>query len=163
MEQEKFSYTIGGKKFVQRPLVLGQILLLTTLLKGLPEMMSLGPNALITTMGHRMPDALAIALIPEDSKMSDKSNEGKRRFLAEEISFSIDADTVVKVVEDFFDCNPIVSLMEKLSGATEKIAGQIKELKTKQSTPSAQSSPEETSPSATTSSGDIPQPSASHT
>lgn len=163
MEQKQFSYTIGDKTYTQRQLVLGQILLLAQLLKHVAVMKDLSPQAMITTIGLQMPAALAIVLIPEGTKVIDKADEAKRAKLAEELSFSSDADTAFQVVGDFFDCNPIASLLEKLSGVTGKIAGQMKTLKQTESKPSFLSSAEETSLKETPCSGASQPESVSHT
>ncbi len=163
MEQEKFTYTIGGKKYIQRPIVLGQIMLLAQLWKYMPAIPDFRPQTLIATLGLKLPDALAIVLLPEDGKITDKRDEGKLRFLADELSFSIEPETIVQVIEDFFDCNPIAFLFEKLSGATEKLMQQVKTIKGTESQPSSVSSPGETLPGGMTSSGDSLRESASHT
>ena len=156
---KQIEYTIGDKKYTQRKLVLGQILLLTQLLKNVNVLKDMTPSALIATIGMKMPDALAIVLIPDGTAIKEKASDDKRLELATEISFNIDAETTLQVVGDFFDCNPIAFLLEKLSGATEKIISQVKSI----SKPSSPSSPEETSPSESISSGALLQPSASLT
>ncbi len=151
---EKFTYTIGGKKYVQRPLVLGQVNQLMQLLKGMVIPERLDIMLLISLMGDRLSKALAIVLIEEDCKsLKDRNLEA----LAAEISFNVETETAIKVVEDFFDCNPIASLLEKLSGMTEKIGSMIDKKKTS-SAASSSSSPEATSQKETPSSGVLPSP-----
>ncbi len=151
---EKFTYTIGGKKYVQRPLVLGQVNQLMQLLKGMVIPERLDIMLLISLMGDRLSKALAIILI-EDGCTSLKDRD--LDVLAAEISFNVETETAIKVVEDFFDCNPIVSLLERLSGMTEKIRKVVDEKKIS-SAASSSSLPEATSQKETPSSGAIPSP-----
>jgi hypothetical protein len=158
---EQFKYEIGGTAYVQRPLVLGQVLLLAGLLKHLPIVQDMGVQAIIASLGLKLPDALAIVLIPQDGKAIDKIDDDKRFELATEISFSIDPETVAKVIEDFFDCNPIASLLERFAGMTEKLSGKIKTMKEPGSSKPSSSSPAEISPREMGSFGDTPSRSAS--
>ena len=87
--------------------------------------------------------------------------------IALDIAISNDLETSIKVIEDFFVCNPTASVFQRLSGIISALgigphcpplegAGGGIGL-----TNSASSSPTETSPGETTSSGDTPLPNAS--
>lgn len=104
-----YRYDIGGKVYVQKPLVLGQWQQLLPLLSGI----TFGANAasLIAGFGEQIGTMLAVVLTEEG-----QSPRGKDlAVLAEDITFSIDPDTTFKVVEDFFICNRVPSLLEKLN------------------------------------------------
>lgn len=149
------TYDIGGKKYVQRALVLGQIRQLVACIEGVVFPEDLDPRSLIITLGDRLPRALAIVLTPENTEVRGKDLEE----LAEEIEFSISPEAIFEVIEDFFDCNPIVSLLESVGKMSAKI--QTK-LPTGSKSLSA-SSPEATSPDENQSSGETPQENAIRT
>jgi len=118
MEKREYRYEIGGNVYVQRMLVLGQVRQLTGLLQELriePE--KLDAAGLLTLLGERLPEALAIVLTEEGKSPRDKDLKA----LAEEIEFSIEAETVVQVIEDFFSCNPAASLFDRLAGVVQKV------------------------------------------
>ena len=149
-----FEYKIGGNNYIQKPLVLGQIRQLTNLLQGV----LISPNAdimsLVASLGDKLSQAIAISLIPEGVTLRDKDNDA----ISAEIEFEISPEQAIEVIEDFFSCNPIVSLLKRLDGTAEKIAGQISKGTTLKK--SASSSPEATLQKETPSSGDIPLPNA---
>jgi hypothetical protein len=147
-----FEYTIDGKKYSQKSLVLGQVQQLIKFLKGkkLPE--TLTTFQIIDLLGDDLCEGIAIVLKEENRLLKDKDVT----VLAKEIQFSIEPETAFKVVEDFFVCNPVASMLERLAGSIRKVAEQMMiGLKRPSS-----SSPEETSPAETKSSGDTPQENA---
>ena len=140
-------YDIGGKKYIQRPLVLGQMLQISEVLKGV-KTLPVNPAEALRALGDKMPKALAIVLTEEGQSIKDKDLEA----ISKEISFSIDMDTMFKVIEDFFVCNPISLNLDKFTGAMQRISEKAKTgFKS-----SSSSSREETSPAETKSSGDTP-------
>jgi len=164
-------YTIGDKEYIQRPLVLGQINQLVAVIKNMVIPNDFNIKALIGLLGNRLSTAMAIVLL-EVEAVDGKSKKEISQYLcdrelppiADELEFSIDPETTIQVIEDFFGCNPIASLLERLSGLTEKISGKIKTEREKtSSTSSASPLPAETSQKETASSGGLPSESASHT
>ncbi|WP_298434585.1 hypothetical protein [Geobacter sp.] len=147
-------YEIDGKVYLQRPLVLGQIRQLMPILEGVAIHPQSDAMQLIGALGDKMPKALAVVLTPEGTSVRDKDLQA----LAEEIEFGISPEQVFVVVEDFFDCNPIASLLEKLSGAMVKIVAKLPQKIG--SSPSSASSPTETLPAGTLFFGDSPPESA---
>jgi len=141
----EFKYDIGDKAYIQKPLVLGQIRQMIECLKG-TTIQSFRPLEIFNQLKDRMPMLLAIVLTGEGKSPRDKNLEE----MAEEFEFSINIGTAIEVIEDFFDCNPTASVMEKLEGMQIKIMSQISGLSKK----SSSSSQEEISPSETESSGD---------
>ncbi|MHC1697781.1 MAG: hypothetical protein AB9919_06935 [Geobacteraceae bacterium] len=155
MEEKR--YTIGGKTYFQRTLVLIQIKQLKKALSGIEFPENLSVLNVIETLGDRIPQALAIVLTEEGTALKGKDLSA----LAEELEYSIEAETVFTVIEDFFTCNPTASLLQKLAGMLGSLRGMM--TKRTGSTSSASPSPEETLPSETPSSGATPSESASLT
>ena len=149
-----FEYEIGGKLYIQKPLVLGQIRQLMNLLQGVVIPSNVDTLGIIAALGDRLPKAIAIAITPSVMAVKDKDIDS----LASEIEFELSSEAVVLVIEDFFSCNPIASLLERLGGVAEKMAGQINKTGLKKS---ASSSAVETSQKETAFSGDTPLPNAS--
>lgn len=145
-------YDIGGRAFVQRPLVLGQVQQLLRILDGLtlPED-RLTLASLLDALGDRLYSALAIVITEKGASPRDK-NIGE---LAEALQWSADMDTVLQVIDDFFVLNPASLLLEK---AGNLIAALNRTLMTRAdgSRRPSSPSPAETSPAGTASSGDTP-------
>ncbi len=170
MDQDKFTYIIGGKKYIQRPITLGQARKLSSLVKHIVkafmELDDFNAGAIFFAFGDLLPQAIAIVLLEED-KISGKSLDAIRDYLrsrdiealASDIEWTSYPLQNMQVIEDFFDCNPAASLFVQFAGLTEKITSMIPRMKTSLN-PSSASSPEATSPSGTTSSGDTPSKSA---
>ena len=131
MEQEKveFKYTIGEKVFKQSQLVLGQIQQLQNLIKDviIPEDVTV--SQIIGILGDKLPLAIAIVLREADGKsLKDKDYVA----LANEISFDMTVDQTVEIIENFFDCNQISSLLKRVQGLGEKISGSVSQEVTKE-------------------------------
>ncbi|MDH4100606.1 MAG: hypothetical protein OEV28_08520 [Nitrospirota bacterium] len=149
---KEFSYKIGNKKYVQKALVLGQIRQLTGLLDGvvLPSDTS-DIVAWVRVLGNKLPGAIAVVLVEEGAHLKDKDLE----LFTRDIEFEISPEQTMQVVQDFFVCNPIASLLENLSGAITKITESQGPAKTGSNALSSISAPE-TSLKETASSGDTP-------
>lgn len=174
------TYKIAGKSWTQRPLVLGQVQQLLTVIKGLMIPPGAGVLQLVEILGDRLPIALAIVLVEEGKEIRERVgirvslNDGVMvpewyqnlevmAAIASEIFAVIDIETTIKVVTDFLACNPVSGLLDQLIGLMEKGSALMPLVQGIGSTPSSASSPEETSPSETVSFGDSPQESASPT
>lgn len=144
----EFKYEIGGKTYTQKPLVLGQIRQLMNLMKGIVIPHDIDTPGLVSLLGDKLPQTIAVVITPEDMRLKDKDV----KTLATEIEFEISPEQAIQVVEDFFDCNPIVSLLERLRKTAGKISEKMKETGLNKS---ASSSPVEILSSETPSSGDI--------
>lgn len=119
MEQRK--YNINGVIYIQRPLVLGQISQMVSVIEGL-SFTSLEPLGILLALEDRITRAMAIVLTPEGTKIIDKDIDE----LADTL-FECPFDTTLEVVADFFVCNPTASLLEKLAGTIRKVAETIRE------------------------------------
>lgn len=153
----EFSYEIGGKAYIQRPLVLGQMRQLMTLMDGVIIIPETGATGLAAALGDKLSQALAIVLVEEGATLSLKDRNIEA--IADDLEYTVTLETTMQVVEDFFICNPIASSLERLTGMM--IAARRKMVKQTGLKKSASSSAEEISPKEMPSSGDTPQKSAS--
>jgi len=110
-------YEFGGKVYVQNKLVWGQVKQLSTVVKDISFEGELTVQYLIDLLGDKLSSALAIVLVEEGKSLKDKDIA----VLSEEIENTIPVDVLFQVIEDFFICNPIAFLLEKLSGMMEKV------------------------------------------
>jgi len=143
-------YEVAGKTYIQKPLVLGQIKQLIGALGNIDIPISAAGDLdaawLLAVLGDRLPHALAVILIEEGMPLPEKDLDA----LAAQIEASFDIETTVRVVEDFFDCNPAASILDRLNVVMGSI---MKSIRPPGSTRSASSSAGETSPNGTQSSG----------
>ncbi len=113
MEEEKtFEYEFGGKTYVQNELVWGQVKQLASVLKGIQIEGNLTILKIIEILGVKLSSALAVVLTEKGTSIKDKNIEK----MADEIEWSIPIKTKIKVIEDFFFCNPTALIFEKLAG-----------------------------------------------
>ena len=136
-------YDFGGVKYVQKPLVLGQLKQVLDILKGL----ELNPDAnalqLVEMFGDKVATVLAIILIKDGTtNLKDRDIDA----LAEELRFNIDLEQAAQVIEDFFELMPVNLLLDKVTGITSKW---VKRMEGIGLNPLAYSSPEATLPNAT--------------
>jgi hypothetical protein len=146
----EFKYEIGGRIFYQKPLVLGQSKQLISILKKLELPYVLNVSSLILTLGDKIAGVIAILMVEEGVSLKDKKVDEIQDIIEENLTI----EQTIKVIEDFFDCNPIASISEAVIGLTEKVQKAMTQATLL--TESALSSPEETLPSEMISSGDTP-------
>jgi hypothetical protein len=113
----EFKYEIGGRTFYQRPLVLGQVKQLVSILKELVLPYELTVASVILSLGDKTSNALAVLMVEEGVPLKKKKMAEIEDILEENLSI----EETIKVVEDFFDCNPIVSISEAMIGLTNKV------------------------------------------
>jgi uncharacterized protein YerC len=148
---EKYKYEINGKTYVQKKLVLGQDQQLINVLKTIRIPKGAGTGELILALDDKIPLVMAILLMEEGQSVKGKDLEQ----IAKAFDFEMEIEMVVQVIDDFFVCNPIALLWERLQNMM--LAGKEKMSKMgENSTNSSSSSQAETSPSATPSNGDSP-------
>ena len=151
-------YEIGGKKYFQKKIVLGQIEQLLDLLQGMEIPASRNPWIVRGALKDKIYLALAIALV-EEGKTPKRDSEELAQ-IADGLKWAIDPETVLQVIEDFFELNPLSSLLKKLEGIVGKMEKAGIQVDARSLRPSS-SSPEATSPDETISSGASPSESAS--
>jgi hypothetical protein len=147
---EPIKYEIDGTVYTQRPLVLGQIGQVVDALRDFTMPARANGVDLVMMLGDKLPGLLAIVLGIEGVPMQNKDIAA----LTEELRYSVPTETAIKMVDDFFVCNPIASLAEKMSGWMEILTAWI--LARYGSTTLSSCSPAEISPGAMQSNGDSP-------
>ena len=145
----EFKYEIGDKTYIQRPLVLGQMRQLTNTIKGLVIPADVDTLGLISALGDKLPLAIAIVLTLDGAALKDKDIYA----LAADIEFEILPEQTLQVIEDFFECNPIASLLESIGKMTEGISKAMNKMRETGSNPSSASLPGEILPEEMESSG----------
>lgn len=146
----EFKYEIGGRVFYQKPLVLGQVKQLISVIKGLVLPFNLNVASLVIALGDKAPEAIAILMVEEGVSLKKKKVSEVQELLEENLSI----EQTIKVIEDFFDCNPIASISEAMIGLTDKVQKTMTQATTL--TESALPLQGATLPSETISSGDSP-------
>ena len=150
MTQEK-EYTLGnGLTYVQRPLVIGQVKQMKNLLSGVDINMADGVQGIIDALGDKLLSATAIVLTEKGKSPRDKDIDS----LAGELEYAMTPLDILQVVDDFFICNPVSSLLERIAQTMSNATGAIRTAATILPKPSS-SSPEGISPDGTPSSGAI--------
>lgn len=115
-------YEIGGVKYTQKPLVLGQLRQLLSVIQDVAFSKDMSTLQIINILGDKLPAALAIILI-KDGTVSLKDRDTAA--LSDELMFSMTTDQVMEVVGDFFELMPVNLLLERLGNIvstwTEKV------------------------------------------
>lgn len=119
MEQKQ--YTINGKIYYQKPLVLAQVYPITKLIDGI-TITELSAEGLVIALGDKLPRAMAIIVTPEGQKVSEKDMVALEQEFAEEM----DINTALAVAADFLSCNPISSVSKIMVQIVMKILGSVK-------------------------------------
>lgn len=120
-EVKEFNYDIGGKTYTMLSLRMGQVHQLLDLLKDQEIPDELTVASLFATLGPKLKEAIAIVLHVPDVRLQDKNIAE----LADEIAFEITPEQEMEIIEDFFDCTPISSILERMSGMVEKITEKL--------------------------------------
>jgi len=120
-EVRTFQYEIEGVKYTQKPLVLGQLEDLTKALEGTSlgssegvSEDSLKDSLLELLRNGSLSKALAVALIPEGVSLREKNTEE----LVEILRWSLDLQTGIRIISDFFTCNVPAEVLSSLRAAT---------------------------------------------
>ena len=111
-----YSYEIKEKKYTQRPLVLGQMVMLIALLEGV-GIKSMTGMGMIMALGDLLPRALAILLIPEGCTSLKARDIDSMAAALDEIPI----DRAIEIVADFLECSQISSLLASLDGLAIKM------------------------------------------
>jgi hypothetical protein len=152
-------YVIGGKRYVQNKLSWGQVLHVVGLLRGADLRQAGGIFGVIEALGPKLPELLAVALVPEG-----QSPERTPEELAETAAaLAANPEVMFEALSDFFVCNPVVSLAEKMTGTIQTITAALKPTSPPPSSRPSASSPTATSPNAAPSSGEAPRKNARRT
>lgn len=153
MTKKQFTYEIGERTYIQRPLVLGQMRQLISTMQGLVIPADIDTIGLVSVLGDKLPLALAIVLTPLHPPLSKGGIEGSYGAvlkdkdipaLANELEFAVTPEQTLQVIEDFFSCNQISLFLESIGKMTEKISTAMTKTKETGSHNSSASSQEET-------------------
>ena len=155
-EIKVFKYEIGGKQYTQQALVWGQIKKIKNLLSGTKFAGELNVMSIIDVLEDKMPAAVAIVLKEDGKPLKEKNIEE----LANGFEDVLELETMVDIIDDFFLCNRIGSLLQKLKTVFGKL---LPEIDLTSLTDQSQVSQKEISPSESKSSGDSAQENADHT
>ena len=126
---EKKEYQLGGKIYVQKPLVLGQMMALLPLIEKIEVGEKPDPMAIAKSLGPKLNQALGIVILekdidePEPEKIKAAMERLDER--ADEIFYRIEPEQVLEVAGDFFAFNRVSSIIEKLAQMMAKIRKQI--------------------------------------
>jgi len=120
-----YTYEINGKKFTQEKLRLGQLRQLLDILKDIVLPSDFDTISLVSVLGDKISEAIAIILIEEGKTLKDKNVIE----LANEIEFELDLDKTLEIVNDFFDCNDLTSLFNKFTETINKVTEKMSQEK----------------------------------
>lgn len=153
------TYDIDGRRYEQKKMTWGQTLLVIGILRGADLRPGGGIFGVIEALGPKLPELLAVALVP-----AGQSPERTPDQLAElRQALEANPEVMFEALSDFFDCNPVVSLAEKMAGTIQTIAAVLHPTSPPPSRVPSASSPTATSPSAAPSSGAAPRKKAPRT
>ena len=115
--QDRFEYQIGERVYIQKPLVLGQIKLITGLLKNVDLPKTVDVVEIVGAVQGVINEALSIVLI-EDKMIKAAPEELAEYFSNSQLlergkyfEWYAGSDVLVKVVNDFLSCNPVASVL----------------------------------------------------
>lgn len=121
METKEYKYTIGNKVYFMKPLVMGQLQQLISIIKDVHITDSGNLAMLMMDLGDRLPEAIAVVLHDPDVPLKDKN----LKEMSDSIAFEMTPEQTLQIVEDFFDCTPVSSLLEKIKGTVEKVSEKL--------------------------------------
>jgi len=120
ISDSEYLYKIGTKEYRMKPLVMGQINQLINLLKDVRIPVEVTAVDLIYLLGDKLTEAIAIILIT-DVPLKDKNVQE----VCDEIRFELSPELTLEIIEDFFDCTPVSSILERMGKTVEKIGAKI--------------------------------------
>jgi hypothetical protein len=112
-----FEYEIGDKTYVQKALVLGQIKLLTDLLKTIDLPKTLKPVEIAVAVEEVLPTALAIVLIEKDKTTPGDIQNRDIEATSKSFEWTLDSIVITRVIGDFLYCNPVASVLKLMNTA----------------------------------------------
>ena len=112
-----FEYQGETKTYTQKTLVWAQVLQLAALLEGTEMGMTGTPKDIISMLDTKLFPAMAIVLVEKGVPLREKD----LKILEDDLKYELPITEATKIVQDFFDCNPISSLLEEIAGAVAKM------------------------------------------
>jgi hypothetical protein len=120
------TYEIGEARYVQRPIVLGQLRLLMPVLTGI-EIKTGFAVELISVIGGRLSEALAVVLAEEGEVLREAMRPEKLEKRSEELAWALTPEAALEVAEDFFVFNRVSSVGERIATAMEALRRNMSE------------------------------------
>lgn len=114
--KDKFEYKIGEKTYIQKSLVLGQMKLLTNLLKTIDLPKTVEVIDIVNAIQAVIGESLSIVLIEESmlkaspEELSEYFSDSKRSERSKFFEWHVGADVLMNVVNDFLACTPVTSM-----------------------------------------------------
>jgi hypothetical protein len=118
--QEK-KYEIGDRTFIQRPLLIGQVIPLIENLQGI-ELKSMDPKSIMGALGPRLTKILAVLLIPEGVRPKDRDLDEIQAHLDDYLA----ATTATEIMTDFFVFTPPSSLLSAVKALIDQGSESLK-------------------------------------
>jgi hypothetical protein len=118
----KKEYKIGEKVYFQLPLKMGQVSQIIGLLKDVNLPNEITALSIISVLGDKLSQAIAIVLHDPEVSLKDKNIKQ----FASDLEFEISPEVALEVVEDFFDITPISLLLGRVGKTVEKITEKMK-------------------------------------
>jgi hypothetical protein len=109
-------YEINGKKYIQKPLVIGQIKQIAGLLDDFQMKETPSTMDFISALGDKLPNFFAIILVEEGKSPKDKD----LNLMAKDLE-QCSLETAIKVIDDFFSCNPLSLVFRKVADWTKAL------------------------------------------
>ena len=131
-----FTYQGETKTYKQQTLVWAQVMQLSSIIEGITFEGSMTPQDLVKLLDKKLYPALAVVLREEGKLLREKDLKA----FEEELMYELPITEVVKVVKDFFDCNPTASLLEEVVGTIKGIVPGVEQIPEAVSTESSSSS-----------------------
>jgi hypothetical protein len=126
------TYSVNGKTYYQRKLVLGQIEPLIAFLEDV-TFAELSAAGIVKALGGKLPKVLAIVVTPEGESPRDKDVAA----LAETLAAEMDIETALEVAADFLSFNPVSSIFGRINGIMNLLMESTKSMNREPSSPAS--------------------------
>lgn len=130
--KEVFEYTIGNTVYIQKKMTLGQIKMMNKLFSSIELPSNFNAVSMFSSFSGKIAEFMGIVLCKKGTPLKDKDYHA----LVQEFDDESDLDTGFKVVQDFFDCNPIAFYFDQMMTAFQRLTlvGRPQEVPTNGST-----------------------------
>jgi hypothetical protein len=116
-------YDIGGKTYIQRPLLVGQLESLMERASSL-TITSLDPKSVIHALGGKINYILATIMIPEGVPVKKRDIDA----IEEQLDEYLDLKTATEIVTDFFVFNPASLLLGTIKEMVARVSESVEAL-----------------------------------
>ena len=116
-EKEVFEYTIGSTIYTQKKMTLGQVKQLNKLFGTIEIPSNFTAVTMFTSFSGKLSEFMGIVLCKKDTALKDKVYQD----VVDRLDDDADLDIGFKVVQDFFDCNPIATYFDQMMTAFQSL------------------------------------------